>query len=453
MTQTEHEENVQIPLHRKIAESLSQQVSNGKFKPGQRLPSERQIARQFQASRATVRTALQHLEQSGLITRRERRSALVSIRRDIAPAIRIACSSYRLSTLFGRLSEMQMLPARCQLQLLDLQQPAMLGRMVTHPSLSADVIICDLDYVECFKSNPNYYHPLPMSDFSDFQFHQAAQSICLSADQYTAIPLGISPMMLYLNRGALRERQIEPSFSDWNWDRFEQAANELTTQGRYGFQIRPSLSHLNCLMRSFSGEFYQSEGYVNHTETGIFEHVLRRLHAMLHVRRISPLLAKVDQINLFAQRRCGMALDGFEMLGMYRESLGEDLAVSILPRPAAMPGTLNGFAMVILPGLENLQPVQELVHKLLSGNTQRVMTQISGAMPIRGDMLNLETFEEIQIPRTMAQAFLQELNRCQPSRMSPSLDYKNAVENLILELWLGLDSIENILHRIKKIDL
>jgi len=452
MTHVEHEENVQIPLHRKIAESLSQQVSNGKFKPGQRLPSERQIAKQFQASRATVRTALQHLEQSGLITRRERRSALVSIRRDITPTIRIACSSHRLSSLFGRLSEMQMLPARCQLQLIDLQQPATLGRIVTHPSLSTDVIICELDYIECFKSNVNYYNPLPLSDFSDLQFQQATQSICQVDDHYAAIPIGISPMMLYINRGSLREKQIEASYAEWNWDRVEQAANELTIQGRYGFQIRPTLPHLNCLMRSFSGEFYQSDGIVNHTETGTFEHVLRRLHAMLHVRRISPLLAKADQINLFAQKRCGMALDGFEMLGLYRESLGEELAISILPRPSSIHGTLNGFAMVILPGLENLQPVQELMHKLLSSNTQRVMTQISGAMPVRGDMLNLETFEEIQIPRNISQAFLQELNRCQPSQLPPSLDYKNAVENLILVLWLGLDSIENILHRIKKIE-
>ena len=68
-------EGVQAPLHRRIAESLSNQVSGGALKPGEKLASERQIARQFQASRATVRTALQNMEQAGLITRRERRSA------------------------------------------------------------------------------------------------------------------------------------------------------------------------------------------------------------------------------------------------------------------------------------------------------------------------------------------------------------------------------------------
>ena len=83
---------VQAPLHRRIAESLSHMVSSGKLRPGDKLPSERQIARQFRASRATVRTALSHLEQSGLINRRERRSAIVSIRRDVTPYLRIACS-------------------------------------------------------------------------------------------------------------------------------------------------------------------------------------------------------------------------------------------------------------------------------------------------------------------------------------------------------------------------
>ncbi len=103
------------PLHRQIAENLSNQVSSGKLKPGERLPSERQIANQFQASRATVRTALQHLKQVGLITRRERRSAVVSIRRDITPYLRIACSNPRLIHLFSRLGELQLLPPRCQL--------------------------------------------------------------------------------------------------------------------------------------------------------------------------------------------------------------------------------------------------------------------------------------------------------------------------------------------------
>lgn len=138
--------HMKVALHRLIAENLSNQVSTGKLKPGQKLPSERQIARQYQASRATVRTALQHLEQEGLITRRERRSAVVAIRRNITPYVRIACSHPRLVHLLGRLGEMQLLPPRCQVQLFDLQQSGAFGQLVSRPASGADVLICDLEY-------------------------------------------------------------------------------------------------------------------------------------------------------------------------------------------------------------------------------------------------------------------------------------------------------------------
>ena len=108
------------PLHRRIAENLSNRIVGGELMPGKKLPSERQIAHQFTASRATVRTALQHLEQEGLITRRDRRSAVVATRRDVRPNLRMAFSSPCLVNLFRNLSEKQVLPTRSQLQLLDM---------------------------------------------------------------------------------------------------------------------------------------------------------------------------------------------------------------------------------------------------------------------------------------------------------------------------------------------
>ena len=53
-----------------IFRSLSDAIESGKYKPGQRLPSEAQLSRTFGASRLTVARALNELEASGSVVRR-----------------------------------------------------------------------------------------------------------------------------------------------------------------------------------------------------------------------------------------------------------------------------------------------------------------------------------------------------------------------------------------------
>jgi len=55
----------------KISERISHQIKsailNGSLKPGDKLPSERELVDQFQASRNSVREAVKALETSGLL--------------------------------------------------------------------------------------------------------------------------------------------------------------------------------------------------------------------------------------------------------------------------------------------------------------------------------------------------------------------------------------------------
>ena len=54
-------------LYRQIADQLADLMRKGEFKPGDRLPSERELSQQFNVSRASVREALIALEIDGLI--------------------------------------------------------------------------------------------------------------------------------------------------------------------------------------------------------------------------------------------------------------------------------------------------------------------------------------------------------------------------------------------------
>jgi DNA-binding transcriptional regulator YhcF (GntR family) len=451
MSQEIQESNIQIPLHRKIAENLSGQVKNGKLKPGERLPSERQIARQFNASRATVRTALQHLEQSGLIARRERRSALVSIRRDIAPSIRVACSSNRLISLMSRLGEMQILPARCQIHLIDFQQPGAIDRLMASPATGSDVVFCELDYVHCFRQKKNCYQPINVSDLADVHMPAIIHELCVEQRQFTAVPVGINPIVLYRNAAMLRNIQPALPIRDWRWDRLESAIGQSAEHGAYGLQIRPCFNHMTALMQSRGCRYYNANGRIASADSPIFESTLRLIARLLHGIKGIPILAKAEQINLFAQNRCAMAVDGFDMASVYHERLGNSLEAGLLPQDGQLSGSFSGIAAVAMPGIENMQMIMDLLHKMLSANTQRLMAQVGGAMPVRNELLNPALFEGMNVPESASKIFLEALTRCGTLHLPADLEHKVAVDNLILELWLNLDSIDNICRRFKSL--
>ncbi len=64
-----------VPAYQRISQAIADQIAAGDLKPGEQLPSERQLGEAFGASRMTVRQAMRTLSERGLI---ETRSGLGS---------------------------------------------------------------------------------------------------------------------------------------------------------------------------------------------------------------------------------------------------------------------------------------------------------------------------------------------------------------------------------------
>lgn len=60
-------EDSRVALHRRLAIRLAADITSGRLRPGQQLPSEQQLCEQFGMSRGTVRQALARLREQGLI--------------------------------------------------------------------------------------------------------------------------------------------------------------------------------------------------------------------------------------------------------------------------------------------------------------------------------------------------------------------------------------------------
>src|SRR5947208_9911627 len=57
------------PRHREVFETLLQEIASGRFQPGDRLPTEAELAKTFSASRSTIARAMRDLKGRGVLSR------------------------------------------------------------------------------------------------------------------------------------------------------------------------------------------------------------------------------------------------------------------------------------------------------------------------------------------------------------------------------------------------
>src|SRR3954470_22533695 len=60
---------VRKPRHRQVFETLLGEIASGRFQPGDRLPTESELAKTFSASRSTIARAMRDLKSRGLLNR------------------------------------------------------------------------------------------------------------------------------------------------------------------------------------------------------------------------------------------------------------------------------------------------------------------------------------------------------------------------------------------------
>ena len=113
-------------LYRRIAEQIVQLIRRGEYRPGERLPPERDLARQLEVSRPSVREALIALEVEGYVEVRVGSGIYVTQRR---PHGRRADALSGDSGPFELIAARRLLEAECAALAAKLASPAQIRRM------------------------------------------------------------------------------------------------------------------------------------------------------------------------------------------------------------------------------------------------------------------------------------------------------------------------------------
>lgn len=66
------------PLYEQVADALREEIREGRYRPGDKLPSERELTERFEVSKMTVRAAIVQLRGEGLVTSRVGYAVLVA---------------------------------------------------------------------------------------------------------------------------------------------------------------------------------------------------------------------------------------------------------------------------------------------------------------------------------------------------------------------------------------
>jgi ABC-type glycerol-3-phosphate transport system substrate-binding protein/DNA-binding transcriptional regulator YhcF (GntR family) len=435
-----------MPIHRKIAEEVRRQISSGELRPGQKIPSERQIAIQFDASRATVRTALQHIEQEGLITRRDRRSAIVTIKRDLTPSLRIACSSSLLARLFRKLADKQLLPHRTQISIVDMRQPEAVTQLASGTTSGADILVCNFEYAGCVWDQPELFKPFSPALVSDVNIPEKLRNKFTVNGKLTGVPCGISPMVLYYNKKILGEKGLTIPLGEWHWDQLLEIARQVIMPGRYGFQIIPRFSHFAALVSCFGGELFDGRGKVNAENMTVIKTAMKFIETQINAGLV-PRLSKEAQVNLFAQGRCAMAIDGIGAMNSYREALGADCGVACLPGSRSGSSITGGFVILAMRNQEENQLIEDVIRNLLILRHQQIIAGSGLLMPVHGSVLNFEGMKAAGLPDDVAGVFATQTRDAAPANVPCSVTATNNFQDILYELWMGLDSVDNLCRR------
>ena len=230
MIQTTMTESPQGHRSAAVLDTLRDEILTGQYRPGERLPSERELAVRFETSRGAVREALKKLEQIGLAA--------------IHPGgVRVQPLHEASLDVLGPLLDLQAVP---DIELVD-QVAVVLGLLVSHAAGSVAEVASDAEIAEARALVAKILERDPQ-DAESLELRMELGRFFLTVSGNLAIRLIANSMRLQF-AARLRSRGFRPTPEPQAFRRHMRAL-DVALAGRDGSGIQAALGELMALNRS-----------------------------------------------------------------------------------------------------------------------------------------------------------------------------------------------------------
>ena len=258
---------------------------------------------------------------------------------------------------------------------------------------------------------------LSEDDFAD----TALDPFRFDGETLTCMPQNISSLQVYYNVDLFEQAGVDLPDATWTWDDFLDAAEALTTDGRYGLGIEPSLIRLAPFVWSNGGELVDDPE--NPTRLTIAAGPAREaLDFLLDLRLVHEVTPpereelSEDSEARFLNGGLGMYLNSRRVVPTLRTI--EDFTWDVAPLPVAPGGEpstiLHGDAYCMTRGSEHTDATWRFIEYANSPAGQTVLARSGRTVPSRTDVAESPAFLEPDQPPASAQVFLDVVPHIRP---------------------------------------
>ncbi|GAA3405833.1 extracellular solute-binding protein [Paenibacillus hodogayensis] len=362
-------------------------VVHGKYAPGDYLPSELALVKQFGLSNKTVRKGLEQLMNAGLIEKIPRVGSIVThaAKRPVSTLVLGSMHSLdRDMRLPGLIEQFEKLHPDIRVEVVNLAHGEHGGTMESH--LNAGLVDAAMINDEIFWGMTESGRELPFEPLSppDGTYPFLNDMFACSGTQL-ALPVIFSPVVLAYNKDHFREAGVQEPDGSWTWADAIECASRLAVPGqRYGLCFYPLSNNRWPVFPLQSGSGFQrdGEGKIRLQGTKLLENI-RLYKSIVRDRDMFPdymAESSRDFVHLFGRGQASMIISTYMLLNEFAKE-GPSYDISPVPFNGEPRTLLTSIGIAVNRLSRNKPAARTLAEFLVSESAQRFIRERSLSIP------------------------------------------------------------------------
>ena len=268
----------------------------------------------------------------------------------------------------------------------------------------------------------------------------ALEAFRFDGETLTCMPQNVSSLQVYYNADLFEAAGVELPTAGWTWDDFLEAAQALTTDGRYGVGIEPTIIRLAPFVWSAGGELVDNPEDPTRlaldspqAQTALdFFLDLQVEHGVVPPQREE---LSQDSESRFLGGQLGMYFNSRRVVPTLRTITDFTWDVAALPvAPGGEPATiLHGDAYCMAEASPRKDAVWSFIEFANSERGQTILAESGRTVPSRTDVASSPAFLEPDKPPASSQVFIDVADDIRAVPITPTWAQVESEGNDILE--------------------